>query len=46
MNTFNKKEALFNELKIMRALTDSDNIIKFIEVFEGENTYYLVMEMS
>ena len=29
----------------MRALTNHENIIKYHEVFEGENTYYLVMEI-
>lgn len=30
----------------MRAITDHPNIIKLYEVFEGENTYYFVMELS
>lgn len=38
-------ESLFNELKIMRATTDHMNIIKLFEVFEGENTYYFIMEL-
>lgn len=39
------QESLFNELKIMRATTDHMNIIKLFEVFEGENTYYFIMEL-
>lgn len=30
----------------MRAITDHPNVIKLVEVFEGENTYYFVMELS
>jgi len=29
----------------MRALSYHDNIIKLYETFEGENTYYYVMEL-
>ena len=37
---------MLNELKIMREIADHPNIIKLYEVFEGENTYYFVMELS
>ena len=30
----------------MRALPDHKNIVKLREVYEGENTYYLVMDIS
>lgn len=40
------QESLFNEIEIMRALPDHKNLVKLKEVFEGENTYYLVMDMS
>ncbi len=29
----------------MRNLSDNPNIIKLIEVYEGENTFYIVMEI-
>lgn len=29
----------------MRALTENPNVIKLHETFEGENTYYFVMEI-
>jgi serine/threonine protein kinase len=29
----------------MRALRDHPNVIKLYEVFEGENTFYFVMEI-
>lgn len=29
----------------MRTLDDHPNVIKLYETFEGENTYYLVMEI-
>ena len=32
-------------MKIMRALNNHKNVIKLEEVFEGENTYYFVMEI-
>lgn len=32
-------------MKIMRTLYDHPNVIKLYETFEGENTYYLVMEI-
>ena len=35
-------ESLFNEIEIMRALVDHPNVVKLKEVFEGENTYYLI----
>ena len=37
--------SLFNEIKIMRGIKDHPNLIKFEEAFEGENTFYLVMEI-
>jgi len=37
--------SLFNEIKIMRGIKDHPNLIKFEEVFEGDNTFYLVMEI-
>lgn len=36
---------MFNELKIMRTLTNHPNVIKLYEIFEGENTYYFIMEL-
>jgi len=38
--------SLYNELKVMRAVNDHPNVIKLYEVFEGENTFYFVMEIS
>lgn len=38
--------SLYNELKVMRALTGHPNVIELREVFEGEGTYYFVMEIS
>lgn len=38
--------SLYNELKVMRDVNDHPNVIKLIEVFEGENTFYFVMELS
>ena len=32
-------------MRIMRTLCNHDNIIKLYETFEGENTYYFVMEI-
>ena len=32
-------------MKIMRTLRNHENIIKLYETFEGENTYYFVMEI-
>ncbi|EGR32081.1 protein kinase domain protein [Ichthyophthirius multifiliis] len=40
-----QKLSLYNELRIMRCLTNHLNIIKLFEVFEGENTFYFVMEI-
>ncbi|EGR31100.1 protein kinase domain protein, partial [Ichthyophthirius multifiliis] len=37
--------SLYNEIKVMRNLTDHDNIIKLIEMYEGQNNLYLVMEI-
>lgn len=37
--------SLFNEIKIMRGIKEHPNLIKFEEAFEGENTFYLVMEI-
>lgn len=36
---------MFNELKIMRAITGHPNVINLYETYEGENTYYFVMEI-
>ena len=30
----------------MRKVNEHNNVIKLYEVFEGENTYYFVMELS
>ena len=38
--------SLMNEMKIMRKLNNHPNVVKLFEVFEGENTYYFVMELS
>ena len=38
--------SLYNEIEIMRALPNHKNLVKLKEVFEGENTYYLVMDIS
>lgn len=38
--------SLYNELKVMRAVSDHENVIKLYEVYEGENTFYFVMEIS
>ena len=43
---FKIQVSLFNEIEIMRALPDHKNIVKLREVYEGENTYYLVMDIS
>ena len=40
------KVSLYNEIEIMRTLVNHPNVIKLKEVFEGENTYYLVMDLS
>ncbi|EGR28158.1 protein kinase domain protein [Ichthyophthirius multifiliis] len=37
--------SLYNELKVMRNICDNPNIIKLYETFEGENTFYFVMEI-
>ncbi|EGR34026.1 protein kinase domain protein [Ichthyophthirius multifiliis] len=37
--------SLHNELKIMRKIKEHENVIKLFEVFEGENTFYFVMEI-
>lgn len=37
--------SLYNELKIMRTLSGHPNVIKLHETFEGENTFYFVMEI-
>lgn len=39
-------QSLFNEMKIMRAVTKHPNVIQLNEVYEGDNTYYFVMELS
>ena len=39
------KLSLHNELKIMRRLKNHPNVIKLFEVFEGESTFYFVMEI-
>lgn len=39
------KISLHNELKIMRNLRGHPNVIKLHEVFEGENTFYFVMDI-
>jgi serine/threonine protein kinase len=39
------KLSIYNELKVMRNVSENPNIIKLYEVFEGENTYYFVMEI-
>ncbi|KRW98666.1 Protein kinase-like domain [Pseudocohnilembus persalinus] len=37
--------SIYNEIKIMRALDNHNNIVKIHETFEGDNTYYyFVME--
>ena len=36
---------MFNEIKILRRLSNNENIIKLYETFEGESTYYLLMEL-
>lgn len=36
-------EALFNEINLMAAL-DHENIVKMEEVYEGETTFYLILE--
>ncbi|CAK88031.1 unnamed protein product (macronuclear) [Paramecium tetraurelia] len=36
-------EALFNEIKLMAALKH-ESIVKLEEVYEGENTFYLILE--
>lgn len=41
----NPQPSLYNELKIMRDTTDHQNIIKLHETFEGEGTYYFVMDI-
>ena len=33
-------------MKIMRAVTKHPNVIQLNEVYEGDNTYYFVMELS
>lgn len=33
-------------MKIMRALCNHPNIIRLFEVYEGENTFYFVMEIA
>jgi calcium-dependent protein kinase len=33
-------------MKIMRKLTNHPNVVRLHEVFEGENTFYFVMELS
>lgn len=38
--------SLYNELKVMRSVNDHPNVIKLVEVYEGENTFYFVMEIS
>lgn len=45
MYLFLIKLSIHNELKIMRNLTDNPNVIKLQEVFEGEHTFYFVMEI-
>ena len=35
---------LFNEINILRSIQNHKNIVKLIEIFEGEKTYYLVFE--
>ncbi|EGR31496.1 protein kinase domain protein [Ichthyophthirius multifiliis] len=37
--------SFMNELKIMQNVNDHPNIVKLHEVFEGDYTYYLVMEL-
>lgn len=32
-------------MKIMRCLENNPNVIRLVEVFEGENTFYFVMEI-
>ncbi|EGR29524.1 protein kinase domain protein [Ichthyophthirius multifiliis] len=32
-------------MKVMRSITDNQNVIKLYEVYEGENTIYFVMEI-
>ncbi|CAK72746.1 unnamed protein product (macronuclear) [Paramecium tetraurelia] len=35
---------LFNEINILRSIQNHKNIVKLIDIFEGEQTYYLVFE--
>ncbi|CAD8132126.1 unnamed protein product [Paramecium pentaurelia] len=35
---------LFNEINILRSIQNHKNIVKLINIFEGEQTYYLVFE--
>ncbi|KRX03324.1 Protein kinase-like domain [Pseudocohnilembus persalinus] len=37
--------SLHNELKVMRSVDDSEDNIKLHEVYQGDNTFYLVMEL-
>lgn len=37
--------SLHNELKIMRQVDNYENIIKLHEVYQGDNTFYLVMDL-
>ena len=36
---------MFNEIKILRRVSNHANVIKLYETFEGESTYYLLMEL-
>ncbi|CAD8076634.1 unnamed protein product [Paramecium sonneborni] len=35
---------LFNEINILRQIQNHKNIVKLIDIFEGEQTYYLIFE--
>ena len=37
---------MLNEIKIMRALTPHQGIINLLEVYEGDNNIYLIMDFA
>ena len=39
------KDSLFNEIKVMRRLQECPYVIKLYETFEGDSTFYLIMEL-
>lgn len=42
--TSDRFDRLVNEILILRALKTHPNLIKLHEIFEGENSYYLIFE--